>query len=751
MAEGVRYQQPKTFTRVREKTVASWQALVWRRHLLLVIGLMLLGLVLRLWFLSVNTLDPRFSTADDGDYYYRAQRFAITGEYIDDFWLIRPPLHVFLFALLLRISIALGDLTMGLTLIRAVQIGLFLLVIPLGYDMAQRLFNPRAGLIFAGLLAVWYPLVELPIHTFSEPLFFVLFMLHLWLLVRWRDNRRWPWLLSAGVTLGLAALTRSPALYATVFVAGWLLLETHAERDADAAQGRHPLRALVDRLRDLHFLATVARRVALFLLAFVAVVAPWTLRNYIVYERLIVIDTLGPANLWLDLLPNRRENVELLQTMPQADRQTFAVGELKRILGEDPLRLWQNAWPNFQHIWKAQFVEDFLLKSNFYTRPLRATWPLGILGDLLWFGFTICGLITLAAPLREGAFRWLLLGWLGFTVLTVLLLHVEPRYLMPIWLVLMLYTAWGLSDPAATIGLLRRHRLSGGLALLLLGSFLALCFSYRNYPEALARGIRREWHYLAGARAYAAGDNAAAVTAFEQMVAVDPRSIDGRVDLARALVAQTRYDAALALLEGSSANRAVVMRAAIARAQGNTDLAANYFADAARWEGEDIQMLTRAWLRPPPTLHLHLGNNLDYGYLEGFSFGEQTTGPDSDLVSYRWLQRHGRIVLPLPQPLQPGSRVTLRMAGPAEGTALRLRFNNCAGTACRVPDINVVGGMWRSYDVMVPPALVGQQQLDLTLAAPAFIPALHDPTSNDMRPLSLMISMIQVEIGTIEE
>jgi 4-amino-4-deoxy-L-arabinose transferase-like glycosyltransferase len=749
MAEGLTRQQqqpqPHTHTRAKPRVSVAWHALLQRRHALLIAGLMLLGLALRLWFLSVNALDPRFSMADDGDYYERAQRFAITGQYLDDFWLIRPPLHVFLFALLLRISIILGDLTMGLALIRAVQIGLFLLTIPVGYDLARRLFNRRAGLIFAALLTVWYPLIELPIHTFSEPLFFVLFMLHLWLLLRWRDARHWRWLAGAGLALGLAALTRSPALYATTFVLGWLVLVTLVEPDAKARNPTGVVRAWLARLRDLRWLGRLARRWAVFLVAFVLVVGPWTFRNYLVYERFIPIDTLGPPNLWLDLLPNRRENIALLQTMPQADRQAFAVGELKRILSDDPLRLWQNAGPNFQHIWKAQFVEDFLFKSNFHTRPLRAVWPLGILGDLLWFGFTLCGLAALAAPLREGPFRLLLLGWLSYTVLTVLLLHVEPRYLMPIWLVLMLYAAWALSAPAAMLGMLRRNWISGGLALLLLAGFLTLFFSYRNYPEALARGVQREWHYLVGARAYAADNDVAAVAAFEQMVAADPRSIDGRVELARALLAQARYDEALAVLGDSAANRANVLRAAIARAQGNPDLAAAYFRDAARWEGEDLQELTLAWLSPPPTTYLNLGNDLDYGYLTGFSFGEQSELPNGDQLTYRWLQGQGRIALPLPEPLQPGSRVTLRMAGGGASTPLRLRFSDGTSTS-----VWVTGGVWRGYRLVVPPALAGQQHLTLTLDAPQFIPALQDAADADLRPLSLMISAVQVEIGTIE-
>ncbi len=734
-------------------------------HRLIIIGLIVLGLALRIWFLSVNAIDPRFSTADDGDYYQRAMRLAITGAYIDDFWLIRPPLHVFFFAFLLRISILLGDLTMGLGLIRAVQIGLFLLTIPLGYDLARRLFNPRAGLIFAALLTVWFPLVELPIHTFSEPLFFVLFALHLWLLVCWRDARlrtlntakrtlfSASLLAAAGVTLGLAALTRAPALYAAVFVLFWLLLvsleDGRQHRGVDTQQHNmgQRLGSLINQLwPDIRASwRMIIGRCLIFLGAMVLTIAPWTMRNYLVYERFIPVDTLGAANLWLDMQPDRREKIELLKTIPQADRQAFAVGELKQILGDNPLRLWHDAWPNFQHIWKAQFVEDFLLKPNFYTRPLRETWLLGMAGDLLWFSFTLVGLVALAAPAREGSFRWLLLGWLGYTILTVLLLHVEPRYLMPIWFILMLYAAWAFSRPSALIADLRRHRFNAALALLLMISFLTIFFSYRNYPTALARGMQREWYHLAGSRAYAAGDYAAAIAAYQHMVLLDPRSVDGRVDLARLLLARADYEAASQALGNTAANRAQVVRAAIARAQGDTTRATQLFKDAAQWEGEDIQALTLNWLTPPPTTHLTLGDGLDYGYIRGFSAGEQIAQPDAPPRSYRWLQGHGRIVLPLPHALSPESHVMLEMAGgQPEATSLQVQFDQCQGRMCRVT-LPVSAGQWRSYVLPIPPALAGQTTLSLTLSAPTFIPAHINPDSNDMRPLSVMISTVGVE------
>jgi hypothetical protein len=113
-------------------------------------------------------------------------------------------------------------------------------------------------------------------------------------------------------------------------------------------------------------------------------------------------------------------------------------------------------------------------------------------------------------------------------------------------------------------------------------------------------------------------------------------------------------------------------------------------------------------------------------------------------VSYRWLQGEGQIVVPLPEPLQAGSAVELRMtSGWPEPVPLTVGFVG-AEPAQRVT-FPVQSGNWRVYRLMVPEALVGQQQLAVTLDAPIFIPAHRYPQSVDVRPLSLMVSGVEVE------
>ncbi|NTU85001.1 MAG: tetratricopeptide repeat protein [Chloroflexales bacterium] len=721
---------------------------------------MLLGLALRLWFIAVNDIDPRFSAADDGDYYQRALRLAATGQYLDNSWLIRPPGHVFLFAGLLKLAMWLGDPAIGIGLIRGVHVALSLLLIPIGYDMARRLFGRPAGLIFAAVLAVWFPLVELPALILSEPLFLFTLSIHCWLLVRWRDARReswgrgggkrrpWLWLAAAGLVLGYCALTRSPALYGSVFSLAFIAAELR------------PTVLSMRRAALAPWLRRFAAWALIFLLPFAAVIAPWTARNYLTYGQVILIDTLGPVNLWMAMSDavndGRGENEAkaILAGIPQEERQDFVSADLGRIIREEPLRLTRNFWPHFLHIWKAQFVEDFFVKVSFFTRPLREIAPLGALGDLLWLVFSAASLFTLAGRPREGGFRLVALGWIAYSCLTVMLIHVEPRYLLPVWLFMALYGAAALGALASWLAGLRHDRdqaLDEASAYLrspwgiagaaLCAAFLVLVFTYRDYPGIISRGMQREGYRNAGASAYAKGDAQAAIAAYEQMLAVAPDFIDGRTELARIYLDLGQLDKGWEALSERQTHRGDVVRGALARAGGDLERAAFYFEDAEVRAGEDVQKLTLEWLHPAPVTALTLGDGLDFGYVQGFSFGEELPAAAGEAPrSYRWLRERGRIVLPLPATLRPGMVVRLRVAGGVPGeTPLTITLG---GVATVLP---ARGGEWRVYQIAVPASLAGQSRLELGLRAPTFIPVQQNPASGDARLLSVMVSDVVVE------
>ena len=171
------------------------------------------------------------------------------------------------------------------------------------------------------------------------------------------------------------------------------------------------------------------------------------------------------------------------------------------------------------------------------------------------------------------------------------------------------------------------------------------------------------------------------------------------------------------------------------RAIGNLDEARDLLRPSEFRAGEDAQRWTLTASRPEPRQALVLGEDaLDLGYIAGFAGSESAAGR-----SMRWLLGKGTIRLPLPQPLSTGSILTLDLAGPLpQSGPLDLVVND--GWRVRLP----LAPEWRRYQIMLPDALAGEQQLRLDLQAPVTLPALADPSSVDARPLSVMVHSVRV-------
>ncbi|MEN9935656.1 MAG: hypothetical protein RLZZ387_2235 [Chloroflexota bacterium] len=721
--------------------------------------LVLACVALRVWLISFTPLDPRFSNADDGDYYQRALRLAVTGQYVDDAWLIRPPLHVFFFALWLRLALLLGVPQLGVLFVQLAQTGLAALTVLVGHAAARRLFaSERAGLLFAAFLALWYPFVESASVLFTELIYLFLFLVHVWLLLRFDGTGRLRDLALSGLALGAAALTRSPALYAAAFVVLWLVVRGWAQGRGPRTADHEPRSGRADHVRRW---TEVLRQSIVFGACVLAVVGPWTLRNYLTYGHLIPVDTLGQINLWLDLdrVSDRVKNIETLRALPQSERHLYALARAREILAEDPWRPFRPMWDTFRHIWKAQYVEDYYVKQSFFTRPLRETAPLGLAGDVLWLAGTVAGLWGLGGRVREGWHnRLFFLAWVGYSLVTVLLFHVEPRYLLPLWTLFALYGAGVLATlardrrPTTTDERLNAPR-SGrspsvpGLWSLVIRPwyliqfslvliFLWLLLSYRDYPAIIAMGAARERGMVAGERAYAGGDYQGAEAGFREALVAQPRFVDAQVSLALALAAQGRHEEAAAALDRNSSRRTELAYGAIARDTGDTETARALLTRFEAIAGEDVQRWALEWLRPPAVQGVRLGDGLDLGYIWGFSAGERdASGP------FRWLEGAGRVVLPLREPLEQGATVELRLTGGRPGvTPLQVRVGG--GPWQRV---DVAGGEWRVYRVAVPAELAGQRRLAVELDAPTFVPARENPESSDARALSLMVSEVRVQ------
>ena len=154
------------------------------------------------------------------------------------------------------------------------------LTIPFVYSLGCHLFHRRVGLVAAGVFALspsailWLPFV------LSEPFFTLLFVVALWVLVAVRPGPRIPWPaipLSFGLLVGFAVLTRGQAL---------VLL---------------PAALLFWFLRDGW--RPGLQQTMLVVLAMIAVVIPWTIRNWAVMNSPILIAANAGLNLRIGHAP----------------------------------------------------------------------------------------------------------------------------------------------------------------------------------------------------------------------------------------------------------------------------------------------------------------------------------------------------------------------------------------------------------------------------------------------------------------
>ena len=201
----------------------------------------------------------------------------------------QPTAHwSFLYTLYLTVVYAVfGPHPIAARLIQAVVAGVLYPVIT--WRLASRLFGGAAGLVAAALTATYAYFVYYGGALMTETLYIlaVLWALDLAMTLRQVPQRlRWRWWLLLGMMLSLAVLLRELLVLFVPFLfvwIGWI----HAVRPWRG------VRVAIERLRP------VLVGIGLSVLILVATIAPWTIRNYSAFHRLVVLNTnAGYAFFW---------------------------------------------------------------------------------------------------------------------------------------------------------------------------------------------------------------------------------------------------------------------------------------------------------------------------------------------------------------------------------------------------------------------------------------------------------------------
>jgi 4-amino-4-deoxy-L-arabinose transferase-like glycosyltransferase len=235
--------------------------------------LLVVGLFVRLALLwRFDGMDLRVS--DERDYDELAINLVRHHEYAFEQGIptsLRPPLYPALVAGIYQIA--------GLQnyqAVRLVQVFLGLLIVLVVYLLGRNAYGSRVGLIAAAICCFYPSLVGATNLVLTETLFTLLLCLFALLIQQYLSSAQRVWLAAAGLTLGLAALTRS-VLWLFPPVAALFLVVYGRER---------------------FWLGRVVSA-GILVFAFCIVLAPWTIRNTLLQKTFTTVDVMGGRNVMM--------------------------------------------------------------------------------------------------------------------------------------------------------------------------------------------------------------------------------------------------------------------------------------------------------------------------------------------------------------------------------------------------------------------------------------------------------------------
>jgi 4-amino-4-deoxy-L-arabinose transferase-like glycosyltransferase len=206
----------------------------------------------------------------DEKYYFTLAKSIASGIYNDDY-IIRPPIYpLFLGGMFRMFGTGFTPALVVQSLIRGV------LVAQISY-MGWRYFSLLTGALAGLLLAVYPLLIWINTRLLNEALYLPLFVLSLYMFERAARSEKRSDAAWAGACSGLAALVRVTSFFFTFVVAIWFVVRK-------SRSGRFSRRNLVG--------------AGLMILALLAAISPWTVRNAVVHRALIPLGNESAFNLY---------------------------------------------------------------------------------------------------------------------------------------------------------------------------------------------------------------------------------------------------------------------------------------------------------------------------------------------------------------------------------------------------------------------------------------------------------------------
>nr|WP_044201292.1 glycosyltransferase family 39 protein [Oscillochloris trichoides] len=563
--------------------------------------IVLVAIILRVglwWWGNASGVVP----PGDPEEYYRAAVHILQGGYHDDGKWLRPPGYPVLLALIMPLA----GMNMALaTLIQAILMGVGALVFS---GFARQVFGRHDVALVAGMIgAIFIPLAAFASAIYAEALFVTLMILGLTMLDRAGETGRWRTAFFTGIVLAAATLTRAVGLFFIPLAALFLVLQA----------GERRWRLDLNRWRLALALALGAT----------LLIGPWAMRNYLVHDHLILVDTNGGISVWFGQVRSAEEkaarDAELFAIPNLAERQALANRWTLERVKEDPAAFVVRMRYKIASLLMLQtrnYAAGDLIAIASDGRPVvqnagELSLPLTLLADIEYILIMLAGMVGIAfAPTYRRALPALL--WAAITVGLVAISIGHPRLRLPLVAVSIPFAAYALVQLAHTWRSLKDRIRDPRLYAALLGMllFLGLIASTRYITWLKAERYALQAHGEA---------SAAMLIAAQQADPSNPLRSIARADFAlaqgQAEVADQHYQAALDL-EGRS-QYARTMRIILAAERGDTQTAQAELAEInGYWRaGNDLYRWAWDTVEREPPQRVIPGDPMMLGYYRGFA------------------------------------------------------------------------------------------------------------------------------------
>ncbi|MFH1562508.1 MAG: glycosyltransferase family 39 protein [Nitrospirota bacterium] len=339
----------------------------------ILLGILLVGLILRLIFLSqVKANDPNFlhfEGTDSGCYDSLAMQI-LDGTLPKTPYSFNPLYYYFL-------SVIYSFMEHNPFKAINIQIFIGLGTCFLVYLMAKRLFNKHIGMIAAGICSLYGAFMVYETLLLTTVLDTFLLLLGVFFLLKSTSPTRqastrqaFKWYFATGVVLALSALSRSTTLLVLPFLFLWLMIKLGLTKKFLQAAG-------------------------LIILGMCLTFAPVTYRNYKYSGKFILITTTGPVALWAG---NNEDSEGFYHLPPYTEElsrknKDFYMQDTVRFIKEKPKKYLELLFRKSCLFWNAYEIPDndvVYERFQAFSPLLRVMIPFGLVSSLGLIGLFLC-------------------------------------------------------------------------------------------------------------------------------------------------------------------------------------------------------------------------------------------------------------------------------------------------------------------------------------------------------------------------